>query len=205
MTPRTRGGRGNKGPVHGGGDRPVGTAPPPNNNPLTDPAGDFEKFNVAFVGLLGLPGHCSVTTSQPCQGAADCPTGELCVGLSDTAMQAFADFILEVMLPPNPVRALDGSLTTAQQGCKTFFNTVTSDTVQTCNGCHALNPAQSHFGTDGFSSFEAETQDFKTPHLRNPHQKIGRFGFPNVAPVIKAAGGAPPPPAGAVQGGPGGG
>src|SRR5207244_12460530 len=114
----------------------------------------------------------------------------------DTAMQAFADFILEVMLPPNPVRALDGSLTTAQQGGKTFFNTVTSDTVQTCNGCHALNPAQSHFGTDGFSSFEAETQDFKIPHLRNLYQKIGRFGFPTSRRSSTPPATAPLPPAG---------
>ena len=200
MTTQTLRGMVNNGPMHWRGDRTVGNDPPPNNNPLTDPAGDFEKFNVAFVGLLGLSGHCSVTTSQPCQGAADCPTGELCVGLSDAAMQAFADFMLEVMLPPNPVRGLDSSLTAAQQGGKTFFNTVTSDTVQTCNGCHALNPAQSHFGTDGFSSFEAETQDFKIPHLRNLYQKIGRFGFPNVAPVINAAGDATLPAAGTFMG-----
>src|SRR5262249_6649781 len=136
-------------------------------------------------------GHCSVTTSQSCQGAAGCPTGELCVGLSAAAMQAFAEFILEVTLPPNPIRMLNNSLTTPQSQGSTFFNTVTSDTVETCNGCHALNPAQSHCGTDGFSSFEMETQDFKIPHLRNLYQKIGRFGFPNVAPFINAAGDPP--------------
>src|SRR4030095_14588348 len=136
-----------------------------------------------------------------CQGEAKCPTGELCVGVSDAAMQAFAEFILEVMLPPNPVRALNNSLTSAQNNGKTFFNTVTSDTLQTCNGCHALNPAQGHFGTDGFSSFEGETQDLKIPHLRNLYQKIGMFGFPNVAPAINQAGDAPRTPAAAVLGG----
>src|SRR5262245_22130936 len=200
MTTQTLRGLVNNGPMHWRGDRTVGNDPPPNNNPLTNPAGDFEKFNVAFVGLNGMRGHCSVTTSQSCQGAANCPTGQLCVGVSDAAMQAFADFMLEVMLPPNPIRALNNSLTSAQNNGKTFFNTVTSDIVQTCNGCHALNPALGHFGTDGFSSFEGETQDFKIPHLRNLYQKIGMFGFPNVAPAINAAGDATLPAAGTFMG-----
>jgi len=201
MTTQTLRGMVNDGPMHWRGDRTVGNDPPPNNNPLTNPAGDFEKFNVAFVGLNGLPGHCNVTTSTSCHGAAECPTGELCVGLSDAAMQAFADFILEVMLPPNPVRALNNSLTgTPAAAGRTFFNTVTSDTVQTCNGCHALDPAHSHFGTDGFSSFEMETQDFKIPHLRNLYQKIGMFGFANAAPFINTAGDATLPAAGTFMG-----
>ena len=36
------------------------------------------------------------------------------------------------------------------------------------------------FGTDGFSSFENETQHFKVPHLRNMYQKVGMFGMPAV-------------------------
>jgi hypothetical protein len=105
-----------------------------------------------------------------------------------------------VMLPPNPVRALDSSLTTAQQNGKSFFINITSDTLQTCEGCHALDPALGHFGTDGFSSFEGETQDLKIPHLRNLYQKIGRFGFPNVAPAINAAGDATLPASGTFMG-----
>jgi hypothetical protein len=72
--------------------------------------------------------------------------------------------------------------------------------VETCTGCHALNPALGHFGTDGFSSFEGETQDLKIPHLRNLYQKIGRFGFPNVAPAINAAGDATLPASGTFMG-----
>src|SRR5207249_5633904 len=102
---------------------------------------------------------------------------------------------------PNPVRALNNSLTgTPAAAGRTFFNTVTSDTVQTCNGCHALDPAHSHFGTDGFSSFEMETQDFKIPHLRNLYQKIGMFGFANAAPFINTAGDATLPAAGTFMG-----
>src|SRR5262245_21191293 len=200
MTTQTLRGLVNNGPMHWRGDRTVGNDPPPNNDPIANPAGDFEKFNVAFVGLNGMAGHCSVTTSQSSQGAANCSTGERCEGVSAGAMQAFAEFILQVMLPPNPIRALDSSLTTAQANGKNFFMNVTSDTLQTCNGCHALNPALGHFGTDGFSSFEGETQDLKIPHLRNLYQKIGRFGFPNVAPGINAAGDATLPAAGTFMG-----
>jgi len=42
------------------------------------------------------------------------------------------------------------------------------------------------FGTDGFSSFETETQDFKIPHLRNAYQKIGMFGMPALNSAINA-------------------
>ena len=52
----------------------------------------FVKFNVAFDGLLGRGGPIP---------AAD--------------MQAFTDFILEVTYPPNPIRALDNSLTADEQ------------------------------------------------------------------------------------------
>jgi len=98
--------------------------------------------------------------------------------LTDAPMQAFTDFILQVTYPPNPIRNLDNSLTSDQQAGRNFFFNITSDTVQTCNGCHHLDPSLGFFGTDGFSSFEAETQDFKIPHLRNAYQKIGMFGMP---------------------------
>ena len=47
-----------------------------------------------------------------------------------------------------------------------------------------LDPANGHFGTDGFSSFENETQDLKIPHLRNLYQKVGMFGMPSVSDFI---------------------
>jgi hypothetical protein len=68
-----------------------------------------------------------------------------------------------------------------------FFGAV-SDTLFDCNGCHVTNrianpgvAAPGFFGGDGRSSFEAETQHFKIPHLRNMYQKVGMFGLPNVA------------------------
>ena len=70
-------------------------------------------------------------------------------------MQSFIDFQLQVLLPPNPVRRLDNSLTAAQQRGKNFYfgtraadglNVPIAGTLLTtfkgfnCNGCHELNP-----------------------------------------------------------------
>jgi hypothetical protein len=131
------------------------------NNPggsALDENAAFTKFNVAFAGLLGRSGP-----------------------LAANEMQAFTDFILEVEYPPNPIRALDNSLTPDQLAGRTkYFGPQASDVFQPCVGCHALDPAQHFFGTDGFSSFEFETQLLKIPHLRNLYQKVGMFGMPAV-------------------------
>src|SRR3989475_673526 len=158
-TPRARG-RANAGPMHWRGDRTAGNAP--GGAPL-DENGAFLKFIVAFDGLVGKAGS-----------------------ISSTEMQQFADFILQVTSPPNPIRHLDDSLTSDQQAGRNFYFNITSDTVQTCNGCHHLDPILGFFGTDGFSSFEAETQDFKIPHLRNAYQKVGMFGMPALNSAINA-------------------
>ncbi len=102
-------------------------------------------------------------------------------------MRAFADFILQVTYPPNPIRSLDNSLTIDQQAARDMYFNDISDTARTCNGCHRLDPdanaglggvtAPGFFGGDGESSFEGESQIFKIPHLRNLYQKVGMFGF----------------------------
>ena len=98
--------------------------------------------------------------------------------LTTTEMQQFTDFALEITYPPNPLRALDDSLTDAEaSGRDIFFNRSPIDTFQTCNGCHVLDPAHGHFGSDGFSSFDVEPQLFKIPHLRNLYQKVGMYGM----------------------------
>jgi hypothetical protein len=165
MTTQTLRGMANNGPMHWRGDRTGGNDV--GGNALDENAA-FLKFIVAFDGLLG-------------RGSA----------ITATDMQKFATFILQVTLPPNPNRNLDNSLTAAQQSGKTFFNTVTSDTVQTCNGCHALNTGAGNFGTDGFSSFENETQHVKIPHLRNLYEKVGMFGMPAVQFLNNSGGGGP--------------
>ena len=152
MTTQTLRGMVANGPMHWRGDRTGGFVGQPLDSTLA-----FEAFNVAFAGLLGRSGP-----------------------LTATQMQQYTDFILEVMLPPNPVRPLTNTLSGPAASGHAFFTGPTSDLVQDCNGCHVLDPANAHFGTDGLSSFENETQDFKIPHLRNLYQKVGMFGMPAI-------------------------
>jgi DNA-binding beta-propeller fold protein YncE len=188
MTTQSLRGMDNHGAMHWRGDRngainqdgspvidpatnqPIVSAQP--NAGLFDEVRAFTSFNVAFPGLVGNPAM-----------------------LSDSDMLDFANFILQVSYPPNPVRNLDNSLTPEQQiGYGFFFNHATlpdgstvelpSDRFHNCNGCHTLNPQGNagltkhpgFFGTDGRLSFELETQVFKVPHLRNLYTKVGMFG-----------------------------
>ncbi len=156
MTTQTLRGMAGHGSMHWRGDRTGG-----NDEPNAQPDGgaynevlSFKKFADAFEGLLGR--------ATPA---------------SDPEMQAFAEFMLQVLPPPNPIRNLDDSLTAQQSaGRSIYFNTVT-DTIETCNGCHTLVPGQGFFGTNGRGSFEAESQHFKIPQLRNMYSKVGMFGM----------------------------
>ena len=157
MTTQTLRGMDHGGPMHWRGDRSGGTA---QNSPgydgtpgALDETLAFQAFNPAFVGLLGRQTQ-----------------------LSAGDMLAFTNFILQVQLPPNPIRSLDRTLTADQQTGLTFFNGPLSDTLKNCNGCHTLDPAAGAFGTGGRSTFEGETQHFKVAHLRNAYQKVGMFG-----------------------------
>lgn len=181
MTTQTLRGLVNSGPMHWRGDRSNGFF----GQSATDEALSFNNFIVAFPGLVGR-------SAQP-------PAGD---------MQQFTDFALELTLPPNPVRSLDNSLTPAQANGRNYYlgqsftaggpnPTQTgvgggsvpgrrADGVNvdgfgfTCNGCHALDPSQGFFGTDGLASFENEAQILKVAHLRNLYQKVGMFGMPDV-------------------------
>jgi len=161
------------GAMHWRGDRSTGqfgTAPFDSNL-------SFLNFVVAFQSLIG---------------SADAP--------SETQMQTFANFQLQVLPPPNPVRNLDNSLTASQQNGQAFFsgarpadgivspllNQIFGQSSFTCNGCHVLNAANGSFGTGGNQSFEGLPQIVKIPHLRNAYAKIGMFGSPSV-PFFQAA------------------
>jgi cytochrome c peroxidase len=160
MTTQTLRGMKNHGPMHWRGDRTgaydEANSPPDGGGFNEDLA--FKEFNVAFDGLLGRD------------------TGPL----SAADMQAFTDFILEVMLPPNPIRKLDNSLTTSQSNGRTFYMNTTSDTIATCNGCHEIDASQGFFGSNALSTFENEPQELKIAHLRNAYQKVGMFGMPDI-------------------------
>jgi len=181
MTTQTLRGLANQGALHWRGDRatgPLGTDP-------TDVAVSFNNFIVAFPSLLGA-------------GPAQTPTV--------AQMNLFTNFQLQVREPPNPVRALDNSLTAIQQRGRNFYfggtgtrpraadgidlsglfpvpggsGMTLGSTAFTCNGCHVLNPANGLFGTSTNSSFEGIQQIFKIPHLRNMYDKVGMFGFPRM-------------------------
>jgi DNA-binding beta-propeller fold protein YncE len=163
MTTQTLRGLASHGAMHWRGDRANGElgidacAGSPISNAACDEELSFLNFIVAFEGLIGMHGT-----------------------LSEGDMQKFTDFALQLMLPPNPVSNLDGSLTAAQAaGENTYFN-VGTDVAGTvpCNGCHTLNPAAGFFGADGRQSNEGLPQRAKIPHTRNAYAKIGMFGFP---------------------------
>ena len=163
MTTQTLRGLQNAGAMHWRGDRADGFFG--FDDPYVKIAGidngdeelSFNNFIVAFEGLVGRDAL-----------------------LAEAEMQQFTDFALQLMLPPNPVRALDNSLTDAQAAGRSFYFDRTSDVVFSCDGCHTLAPEHGFFGTGGLASFENETQIFKIAHLRNLYQKVGMFGMPSI-------------------------
>ncbi len=176
MTTQTLRGMSTNGAMHWRGDRvdgffgtdpcnEPGYAQANSTNAPCDEVHSFKNFIVAFEGLIGHDGV-----------------------IAQGDMEAFTDFILQVQLPPNPIRNLDNSLTADQQDgednwfscgpgtteCSQLDSNAT-DTVEDCDGCHSLDPLNGFFGTGGEQSFEGETQHFKVPHIRNVYQKIGMF------------------------------
>jgi YVTN family beta-propeller protein len=170
MTTQTLRGMATHGGLHWRGDRVDGFF---GEDPCAEPTGapcsedlSFRNFIVAFEGLVGMEG--TITSGE---------------------MQQFTDFALELMLPPNPIRPLNNTVSgpanplapisasnpSATAGLA-LFNGRATDTVANCNGCHTLNPALGFFGTGGEQSFEGETQHFKVPHMRNVYHKVGMFG-----------------------------
>jgi len=161
MTTQSLRGMSNQGPMHWRGDRTAADS----GGDAMDEVGAFKEFNVAFAGLVGRSGP--LPTSQ---------------------MDAFTNFILQVNYPPNPNRPLDNSKTPRQQAGSDFFFTASSTVGFTCDACHTVDPALGFFGTSGLMSFEAGTQEFKIPHLRNMYQKVGMFGFPETDSIFSNSG-----------------
>jgi DNA-binding beta-propeller fold protein YncE len=167
MSTQSLRGMANDGPMHWRGDRNGALDAPsfqPNSGAYDEKAG-FIKFQAGFINLLGRDGP-----------------------IPDEDMSAFADFILQVMYPPNPNRPLDNQLTADQAAGRDYFmNRVTETGTNTCNSCHRIDPngnaelgvpIPGFFGTDGRSVKDPFPQMFKIPQLRNLYQKVGMFGFP---------------------------
>ncbi len=164
MVTQTLRGMRNSGAMHWRGDRSTGVY----GTDAMDANISFKNFAVAFEGLLG-------NSSK----------------MSEADMQAFADFQLNVQMPPNPIRNLDNSLTVAQKrGFDFYFGARPSDGFKfmvfgksvtnnnNCNGCHTVDATKGMYGTGGFQSFEGISQIVKVPQLRNMYAKVGRFGSP---------------------------
>lgn len=171
MSTQSLRGMANHGPMHWRGDKTGG-----NDAPTAQPDGGshderaaFEKFQAGFVGLLGR--------NEP---------------IPAEDMEAFTDFALELTYPPNPIRNLDDSLTADQQaGRDQFFLPGGIFEGFSCEGCHTTDPdgnasygvdKPGFFGTSGEAIPGENVLGFKTPHLRNLYQKVGKFGMADAWP-----------------------
>lgn len=163
----------NHGPMHWRGDRHgegQGETAQPNGGAFSEVAA-FNAFNGAFPDLLGRD-----------------------QALSPAQMQAFTDFAVQVMYPPNPIRNLDNSLTADQLEGQAFFannlsfqNFVDGKDFR-CIDCHVIDRAGNaeygverpgFFGSDGQIVHAEFSQTFKVPHLRNLYTRVGAFGYPD--------------------------
>lgn len=165
MTTQSLRGMANHGAMHWRGDRTGGyfeaSAQPDDGS--FDEVEAFRQFNPAFVSLNGRN-----------------------VPLSASQMATFGEFALQILYPPNPIRALDNSLTAEQAaGRHTYFNTPRSIGF-TCNDCHRLDPTANAefgvaspglFGSSGKYVIGEAGQSLKIPHFRNLYQKVGMFGL----------------------------
>jgi DNA-binding beta-propeller fold protein YncE len=157
MTTQTLRGMAGNGPLHWRGDRTGSTRTMVRGTLESLEEAAFKEFNPAFVSLLGREAQ-----------------------LSDEDMQAFTDFAMALAVPPNPVRALDNSLTASQQaGRDIYFNRSNITGTGSCNHCHTLSETAGKFGTSGLMTFEGIriTENFKVPQLRNMYQKAGMYGI----------------------------
>jgi hypothetical protein len=166
MITQTLRGLANHGALHSRGDRSSGffgddTCPPNPAGSACDEDLSFRNFIVAFPGLVGRDGQ-----------------------ISASDMQAYADFALQIRLPPSPVRNLDNTLTSGQQFGFNLWDdqalladATNNNQARQCNDCHAIDAAKGFFGSNSAKSKVAEPpQNFKIPHLRHMYTKVGMFG-----------------------------
>jgi DNA-binding beta-propeller fold protein YncE len=184
MMTQTMRGMSTHGHMHWRGDRANGYFGNDTRQTL-DERLSFKNFIVAFEGLLGmdiaLPA--SVNSSKKSND----------VKALEQDMDKFADFMLSISLPPNPIRSLDNSLSnSAQLGERFFHGPRRADGVEqdtslngdsqdgvNCAGCHGLDPSKGFYGTRGEVAHGGEIQILKVPQLRNLYTRAGMFGLPD--------------------------
>ncbi|TPH18185.1 hypothetical protein EPA86_03155 [Litorilituus lipolyticus] len=174
----------NSGHMHWRGDRSVGYFGDDIEQTL-DEKTSFKNFIVAFEGLLGM--NIALPESVDSENKTD-QVIEL-----EQDMDKFADFMLRVALPPNPIRGLDNSLSTSAKTGEDFFHGerrsdgAAEDTLLNgdspdgvnCEGCHGVDHEQGFYGTRGEIAHGGEIQILKVPHLRNLYTRVGMFGLPD--------------------------
>jgi len=146
MTVQTLRGIATHGPLHWRGDRNGAAV----GGDSDDERLAFLQFNEAFENLLGRD-----------------------ASLTEAEMEAYADFVLSLVPPPNPIRSLDNTLTFNQEDGAQHFQIGPGIGCS----CHVLMPENGFFGTAGDITIALETQLFKVPQLRNMYARVGMFGM----------------------------
>ena len=151
MLTQTMRGIAGHGPLHWRGDRTAGNNP--GGNPM-DTEGAMHKFNSAFVSLMGRK--------------------EM---LTHEEMEALVGFAMRITPPPNPIRALDDSLTPMQAAGEDFYLKARSvPGGVTCAYCHPVNRSRGQIGTTGLLTNVIGGRLFKIPSHRNTYERVGMFG-----------------------------
>jgi DNA-binding beta-propeller fold protein YncE len=184
MGTQTMRGMHNHGHMHWRGDRSTGYFGDDIAQTL-DEHTSFKNFIVAFEGLLGLD------ITLPKSVEASSKTADVIALEND--IDDFANFMLKVALPPNPIRNLDNTLSVSAQKGADFYHgerrsdgaasdtPVNGDSVDgvNCQGCHGVDHSEGFYGSRGEIAHGGEIQILKVPQLRNLYTRVGMFGLPD--------------------------
>lgn len=196
----------NHGAMHWRGDRRGGDVSAQPDQGAFDEEAAFKAFNVAFTGLNG---RWEALSDEEMQAFTDFaleityppnPIRRLDDVLTPAQVRGLSKFFGCEVSQESAARGecLDGRnidhetwlcqcVNEPSEGCPPDPQCTMgiSDALQTCNGCHQLDPrANAEFGVDkpglfgsnGFYSSDGVGHIMKVPHLRNMYQKVGMFG-----------------------------
>jgi len=146
MTTQSLRGLTGQGPMHWRGDRT-------NTTDEFDDETNFALFSSAFVALLGR-------SSEP----------------TPAEFAKFSAFVLTLQYPPNPIRALDDSLSSNEaRGMDVFNNVPTAGGFVACGPCHTLPTGTNGLTLEINGVADVGNQGMKIPHLRNMYDKVGAY------------------------------
>jgi len=151
MLTQTMRGISTHGAMHWRGDRTAGNDK--EGDPL-DARGALRKFNPTFVNTMGREEE-----------------------LGPAQLEQMVNYGLSLVPPPNPIRALDNSLTPMQAQGKDFYeNTASILGGGTCATCHTVDESKDFYGTRGTLTNIIGGRLMKVPHQRNMYERAGMFG-----------------------------